>query len=64
MVLACDGLWDVLQNQDVVNFVLSNSYDEKNNRINKNTNIARKLAEYAIMRGSGDNITCIVVFFK
>jgi len=63
-VMACDGLWDVLQNQDVVNYVLTNCYDNNGNRINKNNNIARKLAEYAILRGSGDNITCIVAFLK
>jgi len=62
MVLACDGLWDVLTNQDVANYVLSNCYDKTGKRINKEVNIARKLAEYAILRGSGDNITCIVTF--
>jgi serine/threonine protein phosphatase PrpC len=30
-VMACDGLWDVLQNQDVVNFVLTNCYDNNGN---------------------------------
>lgn len=64
MVIACDGLWDVCSNQDVANFVLENCYDLKNNtRINKNTNIAKKLGEFAIeTKGSGDNITIIVVF--
>jgi serine/threonine protein phosphatase PrpC len=63
LVLACDGVWDVLENQDVINFIIINSYDVSGNRINKNINIARKLGEYAILRGSGDNITCIIVFF-
>lgn len=62
-VLACDGLWDVLSNQDVVNFILINCYNlTSNERINKNINIGKKLAEYAISKNSTDNITVIVVF--
>ena len=62
-VLACDGLWDVLANHDVVNFILNKCYDTSTKqRINKNLNVARELAEYAIKKGSTDNITCIVVF--
>lgn len=64
IVLACDGLYDVLVNQDIVNFILLNCYDsELKTRINKDTNIAKKLAEYALKRGSGDNVSVIVVFF-
>jgi len=63
LVLACDGLWDVLSNSDVVNFILNNCYDETTKvRINKNINIAKKLAEYAINKGSNDNITIVVIF--
>ena len=64
MVIACDGLWDVVSPQEVVNFVIKNCYDCGMNRINHKINIARKLAEFGIERESGDNITCIVVFFK
>jgi len=64
IVLACDGEFDVLSNSDVINFVLMNCYDsDLKTRINKNMNIAKKLAEYAIKRGSTDNVSCIVVFF-
>lgn len=64
MVLACDGLWDVMENTDVVNFILKECYDNTlENRINKKMNIATKLAEHAISIGSNDNITAIVVFF-
>jgi len=64
IVLACDGLWDVMTNQDVVNFILDNCYDLRTNtRINKNIDIAKKLAEFAIINGSMDNVTIIVVFF-
>lgn len=63
IILACDGLWDVCVNQEVVNFILTECYDPTlKNRINKNINIAKKLAEYAIQKGSMDNVTIIVAF--
>lgn len=65
MVLACDGLWDVMNSQDVVNFVLENCYEiGSNKRINQTLNIAQILGKHAISIGSTDNITIIVVFFK
>lgn len=65
IILACDGLWDVLSNQDVVNFVLDNCYDIiSNTRINKHINIAKRLAEFAIVKGSTDNVTVIVIFLQ
>lgn len=63
MILACDGLWDVMDAQQVVNFIINNCYDSERNRINKKTNIARILAENAIQKGSTDNVTIIIVFF-
>ena len=64
IIVACDGLWDVLSNQDAVNFVLGLCYDNTLIKHNDNKeNIAQKLAEYAIKKGSTDNITTIVAFF-
>lgn len=63
IVIACDGLWDVMTNQDVVNFVLSNCY-ALNERINKEINIAKKLGEYVIThKGTCDNVSIIIIFF-
>lgn len=63
IVFACDGLWDVLDNQSVVNFILLECYDETyTKRINKHINVARRLGEYALQRGSTDNLTIIVYF--
>ena len=65
IILACDGLWDVVTNQEAVNFVLESCYDNKlNKRVDskKKINIAKKLANYAINKGSTDNITIIVYF--
>ena len=65
IVLGCDGLYDYLSNQDIVNFILNEYYDETlSNKINKKMNIAKKLGEYAIHNGSTDNITVIIVFFN
>jgi protein phosphatase 2C len=65
LVVACDGLWDVFCNQDVANFILDNCYDIKSDtRINKHINIAQKLAEFAIAKGSGDNITINIIFLN
>ena len=57
IVIACDGLWDVLSNQEVVDFILMLIQ-------NKNThNIAEQVSKYAFNKGSLDNITVIVYFF-
>lgn len=65
LIIACDGLWDKLSNQEVVNFVLTECYDNTTNvRINREINIAKKLGEYAIQKGSTDNVTIIVCFLS
>jgi len=63
IIMACDGLWDVMDNQTAVNFVLHFCYGENEKRINEKINIADKLAEYAISQGSTDNVSVIVIFF-
>ena len=64
MILACDGFWDVYDNQDAVNMVLGLAYDLRSGkRINNKVNIAKVLANAALEKGSTDNITIIVVFF-
>uniref|UniRef100_A0A6C0LTJ6 protein-serine/threonine phosphatase n=1 Tax=viral metagenome TaxID=1070528 RepID=A0A6C0LTJ6_9ZZZZ len=74
LVIACDGLWDVIDVSEVTNFVK----DHMNNNgtqfynipkkypndliSNKKRNIAEKLAHYAIAKGSEDNVSIIIVF--
>ncbi|MDA9673884.1 FHA domain-containing protein [bacterium] len=57
IVLACDGLWDVMSNQDVVNFI--------NNKLKKRINlnlIAKQIVEYAIYNlHSSDNVTVFIL---
>ncbi|CAD6230800.1 unnamed protein product [Miscanthus lutarioriparius] len=54
LILASDGLWDVVPNEHAVAFVKDEDSPEA---------AARKLTEIAFRRGSNDNITCIVVEF-
>ncbi|GFY84095.1 protein phosphatase 2C family protein [Actinidia rufa] len=54
LVLASDGLWDVVPNEDAVALAQTEEEPEA---------AARKLMETAFTRGSADNITCIVVKF-
>ncbi|CAO2170654.1 unnamed protein product [Urochloa humidicola] len=55
LILASDGLWDVVSNEHAVAFVKDEDSPEA---------AARKLTEIAFRRGSTDNITCIVVEFR
>ncbi|XP_058095971.1 probable protein phosphatase 2C 52 [Magnolia sinica] len=54
LVLASDGLWDVVPNEDAVSLARAEEEPDA---------AARKLTETAFTRGSADNITCIVVRF-
>nr|AIA78392.1 protein phosphatase 2C [Oryza sativa Japonica Group] len=51
LVLASDGLWDVVENEEAVSLAKTEDLPES---------VARKLTEIAYSRGSADNITCIV----
>ncbi|KAK3244079.1 hypothetical protein CYMTET_46294, partial [Cymbomonas tetramitiformis] len=57
MVLACDGVWDVLTEQEAVDVVIGH-------RITDDASGAKKaLLKAAFDRGSTDNLTAIVIFF-
>jgi len=66
IVIATDGLWDVMDNQTVCDFVLQSIINNPKLLTNKlkkaEGNIAFKLAEKAIKLGSDDNITIIIYF--
>ncbi|CAK9858594.1 unnamed protein product [Sphagnum jensenii] len=55
LVLASDGLWDVVSNQDAVSMVATIPDAEE---------AANKLTSEAFRRGSADNITCVIVRFN
>jgi len=53
LVVACDGLWDVASDQDVVNFIKSNDGDAQR--------LSEDLLYYALDQGTKDNVTIMVV---
>ncbi|XAR62413.1 Phosphoprotein phosphatase [Bertholletia excelsa] len=55
IIIASDGLWNVLSNKDAVAIVQDITDTEA---------ASRKLIEEAYARGSSDNITCVVVRFE
>jgi len=59
LVLACDGVWDVMSNEDVGQYIIQQGQTEKD--LNK---LASNLATEAINRGSDDNITIVIVMLE
>ena len=55
VILACDGLWDVMTNEMAVKFILDHS-EQKDD-------IGKLLAKEAIQLGTSDNVTAVVVWF-
>ena len=56
LVLACDGLWDVVSNADARDLVLDT--------VKEPSMSAKRLGSEALARGSGDNVTVVVAFLK
>lgn len=70
IIIGCDGLWDVINNEDAINFVrdyrtnnLIHTYGLVSNK-QKSNNIAEQLATYALSKGSTDNISIFIIFLK
>mmetsp|Transcript_57665 Transcript_57665/g.168860 ORF Transcript_57665/g.168860 Transcript_57665/m.168860 type:complete len:281 (-) Transcript_57665:61-903(-) len=69
VILACDGLWDVINDQQAVELVLESMREltpiarqlEAEGRSMAEI-LARMLVEEALARASNDNISCIVIF--
>lgn len=69
VILACDGLWDVINDQQAVELVLESMREltpiarqlEAEGRSMAEI-LARMLVEEALAQGSNDNISCIVIF--
>lgn len=58
LVLACDGVWDVVNGEELVECV-----QQYLGRGGTHQGVAKAIVEFAQSEGSGDNMTCIVVFF-
>jgi serine/threonine protein phosphatase PrpC len=66
IIMGCDGVWDVLSNQDAVDFVLfamDKIKVEPACKTRTKSNIANLLGEYAISKGSQDNISVLIIWF-
>lgn len=60
MVLACDGLWDAVTEEELPRLVYNFLLESNNNR----HAVAKYLVQYAKDNESTDNISVIVVFFR
>jgi serine/threonine protein phosphatase PrpC len=63
VILASDGLWDVMSSQSAVDFVASYCARHQSVEPTHSEIIARLLVEEAYSLGSSDNITASVLFF-
>jgi serine/threonine protein phosphatase PrpC len=59
IIVACDGLYETFSNEEVIEYVKKALEDDKSDI----KAIAKALADEAIDRGSGDNITVIIIKF-
>lgn len=72
IIIACDGLWDVMEDQEAVDIVRQVSQQSLEYEIDALTGekiqvdhrekVAQTLADEALKRGSTDNVTAIVVW--
>ena len=74
ILLASDGLWDVMSSQEVVSFVHkrldaplkfgSQTGDAERAMNARRRNMSRFVANEALKRGSGDNVCVVMVWLK
>jgi serine/threonine protein phosphatase PrpC len=73
VIVACDGLWDVVEDQESVNLVLEGirelmalvpamGQEGPAQRRTMAEVLARMLVEEALARGTSDNVSCLMVF--
>lgn len=58
LIIACDGLFESITNNKAIEFIRDLQFK------NFTGNYAKELAQYALLKGSGDNITVIIYFFN
>lgn len=56
IIMACDGLWDIIDSEDLGK-IINKIYKKKPNT----DNLAVELAQYALDQGSGDNVSVIAI---
>lgn len=62
MIIACDGVWDVMSDQEAVDMVLKTC--GTSTRVQQQQKVAEVLVQAALEKGSRDNITAMVVYFQ
>lgn len=55
LILACDGLWDVMSDEEAVQFVHNSPLENKDD-------IVSALVQEAIRRGTTDNVTVLITW--
>lgn len=70
MVIACDGIWNVLSSQEVVDFVSERMKPDQNGKTRSLSSIVEELLDHCLAPdtsgdGTGcDNMTCMIVTFR
>ena len=64
VILACDGLWDVLSREDVVAFLKEYRQAEQDGKAQEGMSASKALVEKALSLGSSDNISVVIVFLN
>ncbi|XP_053722725.1 protein phosphatase 1G isoform X1 [Synchiropus splendidus] len=70
MVIACDGIWNVLSSQEVIDFISERIKPDQSGHTRALSNIVEELLDHCLAPdtsgdGTGcDNMTCIIVTFR
>ncbi|KAM9410573.1 protein phosphatase 1G [Pholidichthys leucotaenia] len=70
MVIACDGIWNVLSSQEVVDFISERIKPDQNGKAKPLSSIVEELLDHCLAPdtsgdGTGcDNMTCVIVTFQ
>uniref|UniRef100_A0A3Q1CPA3 Protein phosphatase 1G n=1 Tax=Amphiprion ocellaris TaxID=80972 RepID=A0A3Q1CPA3_AMPOC len=70
MVIACDGIWNVLSSQEVVDFISERMKQDQNGKTRPLSSIVEELLDHCLAPdtsgdGTGcDNMTCIIITFR
>lgn len=69
ILMACDGLYDVMENHEAINFIRDQRdnnhtefYQINNNKIEDTKNIAKRLGNHALNKGTTDNVSVLIIF--
>lgn len=70
MVIACDGIWNVLSSQEVVDFISERIKPDQNGKVRSLSSIVEELLDHCLAPdtsgdGTGcDNMTCVIITLR